>query len=307
LLNNISALLNKFVIGVQDVAHKISNSSKQVSVASNSLSSMATELASSVEEVSASIIEMESTVDSSADNAITGERMATVASEEAKKGGDAVNETVDSMKKIAETIQIVSDIANNTNMLALNAAIEAARAGEHGEGFAVVATEVRKLAERTIIAASEIKNIATSSVEIANRAGELIGRAVPDIIKTSDMVRDISTVTREQKAGIKQLVNAVNQQEQVAQTVSANSEQLASSAQEMVQESKLLLEMISKYKTKSNSKKKSDSMDNKNSNGNNTIHKETAKNMSPPTRNKILKNVKKRRSPNVDNNGFVRL
>ena len=308
LLNSISALLNKFVIGVQNVAYKISNNSKQVFSASNSLSSMATKLASSVEGVSSSIIEMESTIDSSADNAITSEKMATVASEEAKKGGNAVNETVISMKKIAETIQIISDIANNTNMLALNAAIEAARAGEHGEGFAVVATEVRKLAERTLNAASEIKNLATSSVEIANRAGELIGRAVPDIIKTSDMVRDISTVTREQKAGIKQLVNSVNQQESVAQALTLNSEKLASSAQEMVEESKILLKIIIKYKIKSNSHKKSSNKNDRNLNVNDAIHKRTVKSIPPPNQNKIPK----KRPPNVNNsnndsNGFVQL
>jgi len=253
--NNMLNSLNKFVVGVQNTSYEISNNAKQVSSSSNSLSNVATELASSVEEVSSSITEMESAIDSSADNAITGEKMAVEASDEAKKGGKAVNETVLSMKKIAETIQIISDIANNTNMLALNAAIEAARAGEHGEGFAVVATEVRKLAERTISAATEIKNIATSSVEIANKAGELIEKVVPDIIKTSDVVREITAVTKEQKSGIKQLVTAVNQQEQVAQTVNANSEELASSAQIMADEAKVLLEMVNEYKIRADFQK----------------------------------------------------
>ena len=224
---------------------------------------------------------MESTIDSSADNAINSEKMATEASEEAKKGGDAVIKTVISMKKIAETIQIVSDIANNTNMLALNAAIEAARAGEHGEGFAVVATEVRKLAERTINASSEIKNIATSSVEIANRAGELIGIVVPNIIKTNDMVKEITAATREQKIGIKQLVNSVDQQEQSAQIVSSNSEHLAASARGMVDNSEMLLKMVTKYIIKAGFQKKSSSVDNK----------KTIKSISPPTKNKIFNNA----------------
>jgi len=248
LLNSISSLLNKVVTGVQNAAYNVSNNSRQISSTSQSLSNIATELASSVEEVSSSITGMESTIESISDNATTGERMATNVSEEAKKGLNAVNETVSSMKKIAETIQIISDIANNTNMLALNAAIEAARAGEHGEGFAVVASEVRKLAERTLNAATEIKNIATISVEIANRAGDLIGKIVPDIIKTSDMVREISASTKEQKSGVKQVVNTVGQQEHVAQKVSSSSEELAASAQTMVAEAETLLEMINKYK-----------------------------------------------------------
>ncbi len=249
-LSYMSKNLNMFVYSVQKGSEDIHQGATQVSSASQSLSTGATELASSVEQVSSSITEMESTIESSADNAINGEQIATKASEEAKRGGEAVNETVESMKKIAETIQIISDIANNTNMLALNAAIEAARAGEHGEGFAVVATEVRKLAERTLNAADEIKKIATGSVEVANRAGELIARVVPDIIKTSSMVQEIASVAKEQKSGINQLASAMNQQEQVTQLVSANSEELAASAEEMAAQSKTLLDLVSQFKIK---------------------------------------------------------
>ena len=305
---NISISLDKFVAGMQSVAYNVSNSSTKISSSSQSLSNVATELASSVEEVSASIVEMESTIESSADNAIYGERMATEASEGAKKGGNAVNETVGSMRKIAETIQVISDIANNTNMLALNAAIEAARAGEHGEGFVVVATEVRKLAERTLKAASEIKNIATSSVEVANKAGELIGQVVPDIIKTSDMVREISTVTKEQKAGIKQLVTAVNQQEKVAQIVSTSSEELAAFAEDMVKESKVLLEMISDYKMMENSEEPSEELyieNNRTLNVNNAIHERAVKSIPPPIKNKISKEHIS--NGDTGNDGFVQL
>ena len=276
--------LNKFLIGVQSGANEIAHGSEQVSSSSQSLSNVATELASSVEEVSSSITEMESAIDSSADNAITGEKMAVEASDEAKKGGDAVNETVVSMKKIADTIQVVSDIANNTNMLALNAAIEAARAGEHGEGFAVVASEVRKLAEKTINAATEIKNTATDSVEVANKAGELIGKVVPNIIKTSDIVREITAATKEQKSSVKQLVQAINQQEQVAQTVSASSEELAASAEEMAAQSQTLLEMVNKYKIRDNSQQGSSNKSNKKRvpNTSTPVMKST-KSIPPPT------------------------
>jgi methyl-accepting chemotaxis protein len=240
--------LNSFMLGVRSAALEINQGANQVSSSSQSLSNGATNLASSIEEISSSITRKENTIESSTNNAMKGESIATRASKEAKEGGDVVKETVESMKKIAETIQIISDIANNTNMLALNAAIEAARAGEHGEGFAVVASEVRKLAERTINAATEIKNIATNSVDIANRAGELISKVVPNIIETSDIVEEIASISKEQKSDINQLVGTINKQKQVTQLVSANSEELAASAEEMASQSQTLLDMVNKFK-----------------------------------------------------------
>ena len=103
---------------------------------------------------------------------------------------------LDAMKKIADKIGIIDDIAYQTNLLALNAAIEAARAGEHGKGFAVVAAEVRKLAERSQVAAQEISQLAGSSVKMAGRAGELLTEMVPTIRKTSDLVQEIAAAGR---------------------------------------------------------------------------------------------------------------
>lgn len=241
---------NNLLSEVQSVSDGILSGANQVSSAAQSLSQGSSELASSIEEMSSSIEEMESTIDQNSDNAVEGEKIATKSSQEAKDGGEAVNQTVESMKKIADTIQIITEIANNTNMLALNAAIEAARAGEHGEGFAVVATEVRKLAERSLKAAEEIKKIATSSVQVATKAGDLINQVVPSIIKTSDMVQEIASASREQKSGMKQLRQAANQQEQVTQLVSANSEELASAAEESASQAQSLVDLVKAFKLK---------------------------------------------------------
>ena len=119
------------------------------------------------------------------------------------------------------------------NLLALNAAIEAARAGEHGRGFAVVASEVRKLAEQSQQAAAEITELSTGSVKIAEAAGDMLEKLVPDIQKTSDLVQEIAAASTEQNAGVEQINKALQQLDSVIQQNASASEEMSSTSEEL--------------------------------------------------------------------------
>ncbi|MCK5819855.1 MAG: methyl-accepting chemotaxis protein, partial [Psychromonas sp.] len=159
---------------VRSGADNLASASQEVSATAQTISQGAVEQSSSVEATSSSVEQLNSSVQQNAENASVTEKMATTSSNDAKQGAVAVTETVTAMKHIAKKIRLIEDIAYKTNLLSLNAAIEAASAGEHGKGFAVVAAEVRKLAESSRVTAEEISELASDSVDIAEKAGNLI-------------------------------------------------------------------------------------------------------------------------------------
>ncbi|MFP5259574.1 MAG: methyl-accepting chemotaxis protein [Acidobacteriota bacterium] len=240
--------LREVVGQVQAGAENVASGSEELSATTQSLSQGATEQAASVEEISSSMEEMAANIRQNSDNAKQTEQIALKTAEDAKSGGEAVAKTVTAMKQIAEKIGIIEEIARQTNLLALNAAIEAARAGEHGKGFAVVAAEVRKLAERSGNAAGEISQLSSSSVDIAEKAGELLVRIVPDIQRTADLIQEITASSVEQNSGAEQVNRAIQQLDQVVQQNASASEEMASTAEELSGQALQLQETVSYFR-----------------------------------------------------------
>ncbi|MBY0579129.1 MAG: MCP four helix bundle domain-containing protein [Burkholderiales bacterium] len=247
-IREMSAKLSQIIGEVRSSANALASASEEVSATAQSMSQGSSEQAASVEETSASVEQMTASISQNTENAKVTDGMASTAARQATEGGKAVTETVHAMKKIADKIGIIDDIAYQTNLLALNAAIEAARAGEHGKGFAVVAAEVRKLAERSQIAAQEIGEVASNSVNLAEEAGKLLGEIVPAIAKTSDLVQEIAAASEEQSSGVSQINTAMNQLNQITQQNASSSEELAATAEEMSGQAEQLQQLMAFFK-----------------------------------------------------------
>jgi methyl-accepting chemotaxis protein len=252
---SVSAAMARMVQRVRTVVDDVSRhadavaaASDQVSATAQNLSQGATEQAAGVEQAAQAASELNRTVHENAGHAAATEKAAQDASLEAGRGGEAVARTVTAMRKIAEKIDLIEEIAYKTNLLSLNATIEAARAGEHGKSFTVVAGEIRKLAEHSQDTATEMREMANSSVAIAGEAGGLLEAMVPVIARTAERVRDIASNAEIESARIGQTTGTIRELDTVTQQNAAASEQLAATAEELNSQAQRLIESVSFFK-----------------------------------------------------------
>jgi methyl-accepting chemotaxis protein len=240
--------LSKIVGEVRAGASALADASSQLASMSQGLSQGTSEQAASVEETSATLEQITASIGQNAQNSRQMEQMAMKGATDSEQSSRVVGETVSAMSVIADKISVVSEIAYQTNLLALNAAIEAARAGEHGRGFGVVATEVRKLAERSQTAAKEIGSLTLVSVRVAEDSGKLLRDLVPAIKKTYDLAQEVAAASNEQTTGVAQINGAMGEVDRVTQRNASAAEELASTAEELSAQATSLETVISFFK-----------------------------------------------------------
>jgi methyl-accepting chemotaxis protein len=236
------------ISGIHENAEKLAATSRLFTSSSQHISNGAYNQAASIDEISSTIKEIGQNIKQNTLNAHETNNLAGMVKGNIQKIKHQTDRTLESVKAIDEKIKIINTIANQTTILALNAAVEAARAGENGKGFHVISEEVKRLAQISKEAASEINNYAAQNIQQAKDVTQMVKNILIPVEETSNYVKSITHASEEMEAGTNQIIRSINKLYSISQENAAASQEMAASSNDLENQAHSLIKTVSYFR-----------------------------------------------------------